>query len=258
MYDWPELRAETDGFWCALRHSLAQAGLPAPDVLSRPEDVTAPWRDPDLVIGQTCGFPLIHGLAEPSVAFACPTYAVEGCGPGNYRSAFLARRDGRRTLADFRGSRAAVNGWDSQSGYNALAHALSSLPREEGFPPEAPFFASVTLSGAHRRSASLVAGGEADLCALDAVAWALFQRFEPDHARRLTVIGWSAEAPALPFVTSPRFADRAPVLLQALQRALEALPPCPALPVSVRRTSRSDYRVIRDMARQSSALTMVQ
>ena len=35
MYDWPELRAETDRLWATLRDGLRAVGVSAPDALDR-------------------------------------------------------------------------------------------------------------------------------------------------------------------------------------------------------------------------------
>ena len=62
MYDWPEVQGRTDAFWIRVRAGLEEAGIDAPVALSRPEDLHSPWTRPDLVLGQTCGLPLVLGL----------------------------------------------------------------------------------------------------------------------------------------------------------------------------------------------------
>lgn len=243
MYDWPEIRGETDRFWATARACLRDEGLVTRESLARGADISAPWKSPNLALGQTCGLPLVLGLAEPAIPFARPTYAVEGCGAGTYRSCFLARAEAGACLEAFRGKRLALNGWDSQSGCNALADALRALA-----PPGAAFFRDVMVTGAHRASADAVAEGDADLCALDAVAWALYRQAEPRRAARLNVIGWSAEVPALPFVTAPRFAGKADLLRRALAAAARAVQGCAGLPVEIIRASRDDYAPIAAMA----------
>ena len=46
-----------------------------------------------------------------------------------------------------------------------------------------------------------VAGGEADVAAIDCVTYALASRFRPELVARLRMIAWSPRAPALPYVT---------------------------------------------------------
>ncbi|MEM0942652.1 MAG: PhnD/SsuA/transferrin family substrate-binding protein, partial [Pseudomonadota bacterium] len=198
------------------------------------------------LLGQTCGLPLTLGLAAPAQPFARPSYGVEGCGSGTYRSVLLAREAG--TLADFQGARAAINGWDSQSGCNALKDAVAGYP--------APFFREVRVTGAHRASADALWAGEADLCALDAVAWALYQMAEPARAAVLHPVGWSAVTPSLPYVTSPAFAAHAPALVAALEAAIQALPPSPALPVAVMPASLADYAPIAEMNARVAGLPL--
>lgn len=247
MYDWPELRAETTAFWHLLRAQLAQEGIEADTDITRASDVSVPWRDPGLLLAQTCGLPLVSGICADAVAFARPSYDVEGCarldGGGTYRSALIARKDAPDALDAYRGGIAAVNDWGSQSGYNAFAHALSDLPGAKS-----GFFDRVTVSGSHRASADAVAAGAADLCALDAVAWAIYQHVEPTRAEALKVLGWTAPAPTPPFITAPKNRELASAICRALDRAARAAPACPALPVSVDPTEPQDYRPIRDMA----------
>ncbi|MEM7507724.1 MAG: PhnD/SsuA/transferrin family substrate-binding protein [Pseudomonadota bacterium] len=246
MYDWPELRTETDAFWQRLSGFLAEDGIDADSQLTRFEEVSTPWRDPDLLLGQTCGLPLISGKCGDAVVVARPCYGVEGCEDvdgGTYRSALICRSDAADDLADFRGKTAAINEWGSQSGFNAFADALGDL----GLGP-AGFFGNVLLSGSHRASADAVAAGKADLCALDAVAWAIYKTVAPRQTADLQVIGWTAAAPCLPFITAPKNRDLAQALCHALDRAARASPPCPALPVRVGPADPTDYQPIREMA----------
>ena len=59
MYDWPEARAAVDGFWAAVRDRLRARGIDAPEALSREIGLTEGWTHPRLVLGQTCGLPLV-------------------------------------------------------------------------------------------------------------------------------------------------------------------------------------------------------
>lgn len=251
MYDWPESRAANDAFWAHVRTSLRAAGIAAPDVLSRPDDLTLPWRDPALLLGQTCGYPLTLGLAGDTLVVARPVHAAEGCGPGTYRSAFVARReDALMPLAGFRGRRAAVNEWASQSGFNTFAASLA----EGGADARAPFFASTLITGAHRASALAVAAGQADIAAIDCVSWAIFARAEPEAAGCLAVIGWSAEAPTLPFITAPSNAALLPALRAALADAADKAPADPAVPTGVIPATREDYAPITAMAARAAGI----
>jgi ABC-type phosphate/phosphonate transport system substrate-binding protein len=194
MYDLPELRAETDALWGALRDALRGAGVPAPGALARSDDYAAAWTDPGLVLAQSCGYPYVTRLRGAVALVATPVYEAEGCDGPTYRSALVARAGEGASLAGFRGRVAAVNGWDSQSGMNAFRAAVAPLAGGRAF------FARVVETGGHRLSVAAVREGRADIAAIDAVTWALLGRVDPAAVAGLAVVGWTGSAPALPFV----------------------------------------------------------
>lgn len=199
MYDWPEVRAAGDALWAMLRDALRSAGLPAPDALVRPDDPLAAWHEPTLLLGQTCGWPLVHHLADAVEVVATPHYAVPGCAGPDYASALVVRTDDPANgLSDLAGRRAAINGRHSQSGMAALRHAVAERACN------GRFFDSVVDTGSHRASVIAVASGRADVAAIDAVAWHLAQRFEP-AAGSLRVLGWTGPTPGLPLVIARRW-----------------------------------------------------
>ena len=219
MYDWPEVRVETDALWTAIADNLAAAGIPAPVDLDRSTPADKAWISPDLLVGQTCGRPYVNGLAGRVALLGRPTYDVEGAGPGRYCSVLVARStDGRNCPGDFRGAVAGCNGETSQSGWAAL---IDSLPKGESLDG---FFNTVRFTGSHRGSIRAVAGGAADIAAIDCVAWALAQRHEP-AAGELKVIGRSPDYPSLPFITGNRRSeDDIARIGTALRRAVADLP----------------------------------
>ena len=237
MYDWPEERAPSDAFWAAVRDHLRADGFDAPDELTRDRHGPDVWGDPSLLIGQTCGLPYVTGRCGNAVVIARPSYAVPGAGDGLYSSALICRQSEGESITDFRGRRAAINEYGSQSGCHALADAAGADQ----------FFGSVVLSGSHRNSAVMVAAQRADIAALDAVAWALFQQIEPDASARLQVIGWSRQVPALPFITAEKNAQHAPALVAALSAGCKAVQGT-GIPVSVVPATGEDYGPIRAMA----------
>ncbi len=214
MYDLPALRAATDGLWAGLARAMVARGIDGvPARLDRERDREALWRSPDLLFSQTCGYPLTHDLAGQVTLLATPVYRILGRQTSDYCSLLLVREeDPASTLADLRGRRAAINAEDSQSGYSALRHAVAPLAQA------GRFFAEVLTSGAHLRSAALVREGEADVCAIDAVTYALAQRANPPALAGLRVLAETAWAPNLPYVTR-RGADGD--LLDRLRAALE-------------------------------------
>ncbi|NIP76881.1 MAG: hypothetical protein GTN90_13250, partial [Xanthomonadales bacterium] len=101
MYDWPEVRAANDAFWTEVVRRLGEAGIAAPASLSRPADPGEGWRDPDLVLSQTCGMPYVAGHCGAAVLVGRPDYGLDGASGGAYRSAIVVRRDDRsRSLAE--------------------------------------------------------------------------------------------------------------------------------------------------------------
>lgn len=195
MYDLPELKAATDAWWAVIARNLHQAGISeVPDALTRGRPVAENWRDPALLLTQTCGYPLTHGHADDLNAIAVPDYRAEGCGGGLYRSAFVVRADDpAETLEDLRGRRVAANGPDSQSGCNALRAAVSEIAGS------GRFFGEVIWSGAHRQSLALVRDGKADIAAIDGVTFALVGDAAPQEVEGIRVLAWSAATPALPY-----------------------------------------------------------
>lgn len=197
MYDLPGLEAATDAWWRGLAAAFQAEGIAeVPARLTRQADYAALWTAPDLLFSQACGYPLTHVLAGRVTLVATPVYDCPGCDGGRYRSEIVVRADdAAASLAALKGRRAAVNAADSQSGCNALRHAVAALA-EDG-----RFFGSVTLTGSHRASLQAVAAGEADVCAVDCVTYALLQRMQPDLLRGLRVLLRTASAPALPYIT---------------------------------------------------------
>ncbi len=145
MYDLPEVRAATDDWWAGLARALRRAGLSeVPARLTRDGPPEGPWREPGFLLGQTCGYPLMHGLAGVVQVVATPAYDAPGCQGPQYRSVFLVRDDeAARSLAELRGRIAAANSPQSQSGYSALRSAVAPLARD------GKFFAQVIETGGH-------------------------------------------------------------------------------------------------------------
>lgn len=188
MYDWPEIRAETEALWSGIARHLGSA-VP----LSHPADYSGAWERPDLLFSQTCGYPFTHALQGKVKYLATPHYAADGCEGPAYSSMIFAR--GKMPLEAFRGSTAAVNTPDSMSGMLALKLVFAPYA-EQGV-----FFRGATLSGGHRKSLAAVREGRADVCAVDAVCVELARRYAPQDLEGLVEIARSPLVPALPFIT---------------------------------------------------------
>lgn len=202
MYDWPEVREATDTIWIGLASALRRRGFDAPDRLDRGRPEGEIWRDPDLLIAQTCGYPFVTELAGRVRLVATPVYDVDGCSGPLYCSHIVVRKDeAAETLGAMAGRTVAINNMSSQSGFAALHAAIVN-------PDEAkPFFGAMELSGSHLNSMRAVAGRTADIAAIDAVCWALARRYRPDIAARLKSIATTAMTPGLPLVTTAKRCD---------------------------------------------------
>lgn len=242
MYDWREERAQVDARWARLRERFRAAGIDAPGDLVRrngdmpavpggirdargavvapdpatlpPDDLDYPtlWRHPGLLFGQTCWGPLeATDLAAHVEVVGQPDYSdVEGGAGEFYSSALVMRReDGEAVSFDpvrasatlpldlMRGTRLAFNEPHSMSGFMALARDL------EGIGESLSIFADKVRTGGHRASIVAVAGGRADIAAIDCRSWHLARRHEP-AAARLRVVGWTAPRKGLPYIRSAR------------------------------------------------------
>ncbi len=215
MYDLPELRAATDAWWQGLARAMRRAGLEkVPERLTRGRPEEQLWRDPGLLLSQSCGYPLTHGVKDLVVPVATPAYGAPGCAGTLYSSAFVVRADDPADcLGGLAGRICAVNGPQSQSGYNVLRHAVAPLSRD------GRFFAEVSVTGGHGASMAAVAGGRADIAAIDGVTYRLFGHYQPEAVAGLRVLTWSEKVPGLPYVTR---AGAGPDMLERLRDGLMA------------------------------------
>ena len=222
MYDPPALRPAVDAFWAGLARALRAEGIDdLPGELERGSEPYDVWLSPDLLLAQTCGYPLTHALRDRVTLLAVPVYRIQGREESRYCSYILVREDDPAVeLADLRDRRAAVNGEDSQSGYSVLRHAVAPLARGQRF------FSEVKVSGAHLNSAGMVRRGDADICAFDAVAYALAQQCDTASLAGLRILAETAWAPNLPFITRKTATDD---LLARLRAALSAAMTAPDL-----------------------------
>lgn len=217
MYDLPELRGATDALWEAIREALIDEGFrDAPPRLERARPPLEALSDPALLLGQTCGYPLMTRLRGVVRVVATPRYRAEGCDGARYRSRVVVGPAVRaRTIAELEGLRAARNETGSHSGDNALRACVA--PHARG----GRFFAEVLDTGSHRASLTALRDGRAEVAAIDCVTWALIADVAPAELDGLRAIGFTEPAPALPFVTAAHDADRTlPVLRRVLDRVL--------------------------------------
>lgn len=216
MYDHPAQQRANDRLWSAIVTILRTRGVEGiPDALDRGRHVHDIWRDPKLLFGQACGYPLIADDSLALQVIALPIYDVPGStnNAATHASVLVARaNDGRRSLVDYRETRAAINDPQSNTGMNLFRATLAPIAETS------VFFASVVQTGSHRASVAAIAAGDADIAAIDAVTYATLVRHEPGLTAPLEIVARSPASPTLPFVTS---ADTSVETIAALRLALQ-------------------------------------
>lgn len=220
MYDADPTAVEA--WWHGIALALAAEGVrDVPPALVWPTDLDAHWRDPRLLLSQTCGYPLVTTLRDEVQVVGAFRYTAPGCAGINYRSHLVARGDDADTLGAFRGRRAAVNSLDSHSGSNALRGVCGSLVTDG-----TSFTEDWVVTGSHRGSLDALRSCRADFAAIDCITWAGLQRHRPEALLGLRTIGSTPAAAGPPLVTA---ASTAADELSALRAALEAACRNPAL-----------------------------
>jgi ABC-type phosphate/phosphonate transport system substrate-binding protein len=220
MYDFGKLVPANDALWQAISFSLRAAGLTdVPSALERSMSIEQLWAEPRLLLAQSCGYPLMTSLHGRVRLVATPRYRVTGCTGAWHRSALVVRADDdREELAALRGSRCVANQRHSNTGMNLLRAAIAPLAEGRSF------FENVTWSRSHWRSLAMVAAGEADLTAIDAVTYAQLGRLEPELVRQTRIIGWTEATPGLPFITASSADDATVHILRGTLQDIAANP----------------------------------
>ena len=78
MYDLPELRAANDTLWQAVAAGLVDHGIEGvPLGLTRGGPLLTLWRDPRLLLAQSCGYPLETSLRDAVKVVAIPRYRAQ-------------------------------------------------------------------------------------------------------------------------------------------------------------------------------------
>ncbi|VEB95874.1 phosphate/phosphite/phosphonate ABC transporters, periplasmic binding protein [Cedecea lapagei] len=248
---------DTEALLSALRQLLNHEGLDGDSLLySEPEDRLAHWQDPQLLLSQTCGYPLRALLPDVQVVGTFH-YQAAGCEGFNYSSHLVVREaDAGKTLADFRGQRVVCNSDDSQSGYHTLRSQVAPLQKE------GKFFSDIAFSGSHRQSLAEVQAGRSDIAAIDAVTLALVSRHEPDRVEGLVSIGTTALVPGLPMITSAHASVEELAKLRNALKRLVSEPEWrevrePLLIKDFSFTHRDDYQPISDAALKAAASGLI-
>lgn len=205
MYPFPHVRAAWNRLWRRIALELEHA----PRALDWDRDLHQVWRDPALLLGVTCGWPLVTQLGGGLVVVGTFDPAVPLAATGRYRSVLIASQ--ATSVAGLHAlprAVAAVNGTDSLSGWVSLCHAWGGTP------------ADVMVTGSHLASMRAVARGDAQVASIDAVSYELVAAVEPATTAALHVVGHGPLVPALPIVTAAANAARVPELRNALAVAV--------------------------------------
>ena len=219
MYDWPETAPYLDRLWHGIAKNLIAAGINAPSNLNRDREPSDLWTSPELLIGQTCGWPYANHLRGKVVPFARFDHGITGCPPGHYNSVFVGRNKAAEHLLKDQESlmlaeRIAINGDDSQSGFHVWQE-ITGGTSQDMLP-----HAKRLITGSHRNSVLAVAQGDAEVAAIDAIAFELAGRHEQVAASSVCVIGRSKPKPGLPLITSPARKNQIPALYEAIETAI--------------------------------------
>jgi len=221
MYDLTELQPANDALWHEVAAVLRARSIAAPSNLTRRQNLETLWTDPDLLLAQTCGYPLATSLAGRVTLVATPCYAAPGCEGPNYCSAIIVQAESpAETIADLRGHICAINTPDSNSGMNLLRAAVAP------FTAGRVFFRHSITTGSHAASVQAVATKAADIAAIDCITWAHLQRMQPSLTRYVLVLDWTESTPGLPLITA---LHTPPPTIEALRDALNDAATTPSL-----------------------------
>lgn len=210
MYPFAHLRDDYDALWAGVRSRLADG----PVALDHDVDLHDSWLRDDLLLGQTCGWPLVARLASTVEVVGAFDMAVPFAREGTYRSVLVASKPlGVAAWRDDPATICAVNGMESLSGWISLQWAWG------GVPPR------LLETGAHVESVRAIAEGRAHLAAIDGVTWEHVAWSLPALAGRVHVVGHGPVIGTLPLVTSKANAHR----VEELRAALSAVVADPAL-----------------------------
>lgn len=236
MYDAPELHAANDALWHGIAVRLRSLDIPAPSGLTRTADLSRTLRDPRLLLGHTCGLPLVTTLSGHVQLVATPRYRAPGCRGVFHSSAIIVpKTSAAASLLSLRGGRCAVNSPDSNTGANLLQAEIAP------FAGPGPYFSAVQITGSHLASLAAVAAGAADVAAIDAVTLALARRSHPELVAGVRILAWTQLSPGLPLVTS---ITTPPRTLRALRRVLQEVAADPALKDARETLLLEDFTVI--------------
>jgi ABC-type phosphate/phosphonate transport system substrate-binding protein len=235
----PPLAEATAKLWDFLSQTLKRAGLDeVPAKLDDAVDYHQAWTRPDLLLAQTCGFPYVKHLRGTVKLVATPVYGHPGCDGPLMRSVIVVAKDSAaQSPEDVRGTRAAINQPDSNSGSNLFRAAIAPFSRN------GRFFSSVIETGGHRNSIAAITAGKADVAAIDCVTYGNVLRFDPESLAGVRILAQTVSGPGLPFITRADASDTEVALLrQCLQQSIVE----PSLVTARNVLGLKDFKVLSD------------
>ena len=204
MYPFAQVRAATNDLWAAIRRNLGWG----PDELEWNVLTPDVWSDPNLLLAQCCGWPLVAELPDSMAVLGTFDYAVPDSVNGTYRSVIVTGTE--RSLDELRAdprTLAAVNDHLSLSGWISLQHVWGGKPQN-------------FVTGAHIESCRALVDGRAQVACIDAVSFNLFEEFEPAAVAGLRVIGHGPRIPCLPIFVPVQHVAKVPELRSAFAAAV--------------------------------------
>ncbi|CAN7654241.1 phosphate/phosphite/phosphonate ABC transporter substrate-binding protein [Pararhizobium sp. LjRoot238] len=210
----PPIADATQALWRFLSAALKRMGMTGvPDTLDESVRYDAAWVHPDLLLGQTCGYPYVKQLRGRVRLVATPIYGLPGC-EGTAKCSFIIvpRTSAVETIADLRGACAAINEPGSNSGVNLFRASVAPFARD------GRFFSSVVETGGHRASIDAVTDGIADVAAIDCITYGNTLRFDPERLAGIRILAETVKGPGLPFITR---AEASEAEVATLRRVLQ-------------------------------------
>ena len=201
MYDFPWLAEAHEALWAEIAAGLVRRGWQdVPVSLHHQADVHTLWHEHELLISQSCGWPLVDELAGKVVTIGAFEYDVASADGPTYHGQLLMRAGSSRPSADALPTvTAAVNSFASLSGWVSLVHAFPEL---SGVWP-----GRLLETGSHEGSMAALQRGEVDLAMIDAVSLAQFRAGRPESLAGLIVVGEGPRIPCLPIIGPLAFTD---------------------------------------------------
>lgn len=216
MYDVQEIQQYTDCWWNSISKETNNFGIKTPGFLTRDRSflLSDAGENGKLFLGQTCGWPVLFYPKSYKIV-GIPKYNTNGCTNHNFRSVIITNNNNKITdLTQLEGGILAVNSRFSLSGCLLLAATVGK-----------DIMASLSIlpTGAHEKSIECVSSGRASVAAIDCVTYGLLAKHKPHILEDIQIIGYTVDAPALPYITSYNSSSEFVKSLQeALRRSVES------------------------------------